>query len=93
MSTHPLETYLHELRESHSSGVAETSYYGILANLLNEAGRALKPKVKCVIHPKSKGAGLPDGGLFTTDQLPKGEHEPLPDLIPARGGATSCISS
>ena len=71
MTTHPLETYLHELRENRSAGVAETSYYGILANLLNEAGKSLKPKVKCIIHPKSKGAGIPDGGLFTPDQLPK----------------------
>ncbi len=87
MTTHPLETYLHELRESRSAGVAETSYYGILANLLNEAGKSLKPKVKCVIHPKSKGAGIPDGGLFTPDQLPKdlSSLEVLTSLIPARG--------
>lgn len=46
-----LETYLKELSEIRSSGAAvkETSYYGPLANLLNEIGKTLKPKVKCII--------------------------------------------
>ncbi len=89
MTIHPLETYLHDLRDSHSAGVAETSHYGALANLLNEAGKSLKPKVKCIIHPRSKGAGIPDGGLFTPDQLPKNlsglSEADLTGLTPARG--------
>jgi hypothetical protein len=49
---HPLETYLKELSEIRASGagVKETSYYGPLDNLLNEIGKTLKPKVKCIIN-------------------------------------------
>ena len=50
----PLETYLTELRDIRSSGAAvkETSYYGPLANLLNEVGKDknLRPKVRCIIN-------------------------------------------
>lgn len=69
----PLETYLNELRKIRSSGeaVAETSYYGALETLLNEIGKNLKPKVRCVINIRNRGAGIPDGGLFTADQLKK----------------------
>jgi hypothetical protein len=64
---HPLEIYLEELRAIRSSGAAvkETSGYGALANLFNASGHVLKPKVRCFIHVKNSGAGLPDGGLFT----------------------------
>ena len=69
----PLETYLKELTEIRFSGAAvkETSYYGPLANLLNEIGKTLKPKVKCIINLQDQGAGLPDGGFFTQDQFQK----------------------
>lgn len=85
---HPLETYLHDLHEIHISGagVKETSYYPALATLLNDVGKTLKPKVRCIIHLRSKGAGIPDGGLFTVDQL-RGLDEnadPLADQLPAR---------
>jgi hypothetical protein len=82
----PLETYLRELSEIRSSGAAvkETSLYGPLATLLNEIGRTLKPRVRCVINLKNQGAGFPDGGLFTPDQLQPGS-DPLPGQIPARG--------
>ena len=68
----PLETYLKELSEIRSSGAAvkETSYYGPLANLLNEIGKTFKPKVKCTINLKGQGADLLDGGFFTQDQFP-----------------------
>jgi len=66
--------------------VKETSYYGALESLLNEIGGTLKPKVRCILHPKNRGAGLPDGGLFTRDQFQRAsEHEPLPGQLPARG--------
>jgi len=84
----PLETYLSELRTIRSSGAAvnETSYYGPLANLLNEIGKGLKPKVRCIINLKNVGAGMPDGGLFTADQFPKAAAvELLEGQIPARG--------
>jgi hypothetical protein len=54
----PLETYLQELSQIRSSGavVKETSYYDPLAALLNEIGRTLKPKVKCIINLQNQGA-------------------------------------
>ena len=71
MSVNPLETYLTELRGIRDSGAAtrETSGYGTLAKLLDAVGHSLKPKVHCIIQLKNSGAGLPDGGLFTPDQL------------------------
>jgi hypothetical protein len=56
-----------------------------LAALFNEIGKTLKPKVRCIINLKNRGAGLPDGGLFTPDQFQKTATEPLPGTIPARG--------
>jgi hypothetical protein len=83
----PLETYIRELLDIRSSGAAtpETSYYPALSNLLNEVGKTLKPKVRCIINIKNRGAGLPDGGLFTPDQFQKTDTEPLPGTIPAHG--------
>ena len=85
---HPLETYLNELSEIHNSGagVKETSSYPVLVTLLNDIGKTLKPKVRCIIHLRSKGASIRDGGLFTADQL-KGlgdEDDPLEGQLPAR---------
>ncbi|WP_040666086.1 N-6 DNA methylase, partial [Nitrolancea hollandica] len=83
-----VERYVRELRAIRftGSGVAETSYYPALSLLLNEIGKTLKPRVQCVIHIQNRGAGLPDGGLFTADQIQRGEE---PDLLrgtpPSRG--------
>ena len=88
----PLEIYLHDLNEIRSSGAAvkETSYYGPLANLLNEIGKTLKPKVRCIINLQNQGAGMPDGGFFTQEQFQKaGDHEPLPGQMPAGGSLSS----
>ncbi|MDP3940065.1 MAG: N-6 DNA methylase, partial [Deltaproteobacteria bacterium] len=85
---HPLETYLRSLSRirSSGSGVDETSYYGPLETLFNEIGKTLKPKVRCIITLKNRGAGHPDGGLFTADQFQKPSAEtPLPGQLPARG--------
>jgi hypothetical protein len=73
-----LETYLRELRDIRSTGagVEETSCYTPLANLLNEIGKSLKPRVRCVINLQNRGAGLPDGGFFTPDQFQRGKSEP-----------------
>jgi hypothetical protein len=83
----PVETYLRELRDIRSTGAAvpETSYYGPLANLLNEIGKTLKPKVRCVINLANRGAGIPDGGLFTAEQVRKNDPNPIAGQIPARG--------
>ena len=84
---HPLATYLRELRDIRSSGanVPETSFYGPLANLLNDVGRALKPRVRCIVNPKNQGAGIPGGGFFTADQLPRTCEPDLHAQLPARG--------
>jgi len=84
----PLETYLRDLHEIRSTGagVKETSYYPALSNLFNELGKHLKPRVRCVINLANRGAGLPDGGLFTAEQFQKAsDAEPLPGQKPARG--------
>ena len=86
--TQPLETYLRELRDIRSSGagVQETSYYGALSNLCNDIGKALKPRVRCIINLRNQGAGIPDGGLFTADQFQKADPgQPLEGTLPARG--------
>jgi hypothetical protein len=82
-----IESFFTDLRDTHTSGVGvkETSYYPYLSNLLNGIGKQLKPKVRCIIHPRSIGAGLPDGALITADQKSKAD-DPLADgLIPSRG--------
>jgi len=83
----PAEAYLTELRNIRASGAAvpETSGYGAMANLLNEVGAKLKPKVRCLINLQNAGAGIPDGGLFTASQFPKSGAEPLSGQLPARG--------
>jgi hypothetical protein len=82
---HPLETYLAEIATLRGA-TKETSGYGVLQNLLNDVGHTLKPRVKCIIHPKNSGAGIPDGGLFLPDQLKnRNDEESFVDQKPARG--------
>ena len=84
----PLEQFLQQISEIHSSHAAvdETPYYGSLEALFNEIGKTLKPRVRCIIHPKDRGAGQPDGGLFTAEQFDKkAAHEPKQGQIPTRG--------
>lgn len=83
-----LQEYLHELHDIRSSGsaVKETSYYPAISNLLNGIGKALKPRVRCIINIKNRGAGIPDGGLFTPDQFQRRSDQDLVEgTIPARG--------
>lgn len=85
---HPLETYLKELRDIRLSGggVKETSYYGPLATLLDEAGKGFRPKVRCIVNLRNTGAGIPDGGFFTQDQFPRASAEKTAeDQLPQRG--------
>jgi hypothetical protein len=85
---HPLECYLTELRDIRTTGAAvnELSFYPPLANLLNEVGKALKPRVRAVQNIQNTGAGIPDFGLFAADQFQKASDlAPLPGALPARG--------
>jgi hypothetical protein len=86
--TNPLETYLQALHDIYISGagVPETSGYGPLANLFNEVGKSLKPRVRCIINIANKGAGIPDGGLFTPDQFQKrAKGQLIEGQLPSRG--------
>ncbi|MHB8050491.1 MAG: type ISP restriction/modification enzyme [Coriobacteriia bacterium] len=85
----PIEVYFATLRDIHASGagVAETSYYGPLAELLTALGDRLKPKVTAIINLRNTGGGIPDGGMFTASQLKGWEPgaNPLAGQLPARG--------
>ncbi len=72
---------------SSGAGVPETSFYPALSQLLSGIGNTLKPKVACIINPANRGAGIPDGGFYTADQLRKTPDRlhPPPELMPARG--------
>jgi hypothetical protein len=89
MTAHPLALYLADCRNRRATGALtpETSLYSPLEALLNAASAAakLKPKVICFMNLKNQGAGLPDGGLFTKDQIPKGANEAPAGQPPERG--------
>ena len=74
--TQAVEAYFTELRLVRGSGGAtdERSLYVPLANLLNAVGGALRPKVFCVQELADQGAGHPDFGLYTTQQVQKGNR-------------------
>lgn len=83
-----VEEFLNELAavRATGAGVPETSYYPALSNLFNAAGAVLRPKVRCVIHPRDVGAGIPNGGLFTADQFQQQtDARPDAEQLPARG--------
>jgi hypothetical protein len=65
-----LKDYLAGLSQIRGTGeaVEETSYYGQLERLLNVVGGSLSPKVLCVLTTRNRGAGVPDGGLFTASR-------------------------
>lgn len=82
----PMESYLADLSAVRGAGTAETSGYPALANLFNEVGGTLKPKITAIIHPANSGAGLPDGGFFSSKELKKHPDETsLFALKPERG--------
>src|SRR3990172_6081520 len=66
-----IERYLTDIGEVRGtrSNVAETSFYPALERLLSDLGKGLSPKVRCVINLANRGAGLPDGGLFSAEQF------------------------
>jgi hypothetical protein len=83
-----VQTYLHDLHEIRSTGAAvpETSFYPPLERLLTTIGKGLKPRVRAIINVASVGAGIPDGGLYTTDQFQRGSsREPIKGQLPSRG--------
>ena len=83
--TAAVESYFADLRRIRASGGAtgERSSYGPLANLLNAIGTTLKPKVFCVGELAQQGAGHPDFGLYTAQQVQRGR--PREGQLPERG--------
>ena len=49
----------------------------------NAVGESLKPRIAYVAHPGSRGAGLPDGGLYPAQN--RHPTAPLPNQRPERG--------
>jgi hypothetical protein len=82
----PLDTYLDDvLRIRDLPGTRETSYYPAVANLLNQIGAGLRPKVYCLHHP-SGGDGIPDFGLFEQSLFRRGQNpEWRAGITPDRG--------
>ncbi|MBN2139183.1 MAG: N-6 DNA methylase [Sedimentisphaerales bacterium] len=88
MAGNVVEKYLQDLGEVYRTGGGqkEESYYGALANLINEVGKNLKPRVRCVGQLKNLGAGEPDFGFFTADQFRRTKDErPIEGQLPERG--------
>jgi hypothetical protein len=87
-AVHAVEAYLKQLDEIYRTGggTGEESYYGALEILLNEVGKGLKPKVRCIPQIKNVGAGEPDFGLFTSTQFQRARDERPPEgALPERG--------
>jgi hypothetical protein len=82
-----LRRYLDACAETRNSGNAtdETSYYPALKALFDAIGIRLDPQVKAVMNLKNLGAGLPDGGLFTANQLQSRARSAVGSVPPARG--------
>ena len=84
---HPLAAYLADCRARRGTGAVtpETSLYAPLETLIAAAGDGLKPRVRCFMSLKNQGGNMPDGGLFTPDQIAKGTDEPPVGQAPSRG--------
>lgn len=84
---HPIEDYLTALRTTRMTGgvTDETASYPALKALLDAIGADLSPRVHCELHPTG-GVGIPDGGLFTAEQIQRGDPTALlRGARPARG--------
>lgn len=84
-----LADYFKDLRDIYNTGsaVKETSYYSAFETMANAYGKELKPRVRCVINLRNRGAGIPDAGFFTSSQFQRGEDKPREGQLPERGCA------
>ncbi len=80
-----VEAYFAAIRDVRSlgAGTKERSFYPALAQLLNAVGQELQPKVLCLSDLGNTGAGHPDFGLFSANQVQHGE--PRRGQVPERG--------
>jgi hypothetical protein len=83
-------TQLVNLRHT-EAGTGELSYYTPLINLINEAGRSLKPKVEAIGNLADVGAGHPDAGLFTEKQ--GGGQLPERGVVEVKGTAADVYAT
>ena len=69
------ETYFNSLKQVRDSGggTPERSQYTPLSNFVNAIGATLSPKVICIGDLTDLGAGHPDFGLYTDQQLQHGK--------------------
>jgi Type ISP C-terminal specificity domain/N-6 DNA Methylase len=65
------------------AGTPETAYYPALNTLFERVGSLLSPKVLALSQLSNTGSGSPDFGLFTANQVQRGE--PRPGQMPERG--------
>src|SRR6266542_3161896 len=88
MAEHLVERFLTDVGEIHATGAnaPETSFYPALERLLSDIGKGLSPRVRCVINLANRGAGLPDGGLFSADQFRRKSHARGDCPLPGRTG-------
>ena len=71
-TVYTVANYLADLRAIHLTGsaTAETSYHPPVSALFNAAGQSLTPTVLFSTQLSDIGAGLPDGGRFSSAQAP-----------------------
>jgi len=82
---HIVAAYFAEVRDVRrlGAGTKERSFYPAFANLMNAIGTELRPRVICLSNLGDIGAGQPDFGLYTSQQLQRGE--PRRGQVPERG--------
>jgi len=81
-----LHQYLTRMSEIRSgSPTNEVSYYGPLETYFNQIGETLTPRVLCNGQIKNQGAGHPDFGLYSTDQIDGSNPQDALLNAPARG--------
>jgi hypothetical protein len=84
-----LKQYSREMAQIHGSGEAsdETSFYPALLTVLNQVGNTLSPAVHCVLTPRNRGSGIPDGAIFMQRSFRalEAEEDPIGGHAPERG--------
>src|ERR1700686_802076 len=80
-----IREYLSRMADIRGTGGAtkKTSYYSALENLLNHFGKELKTQAICNGQLRNEGAGNPDFGLYTKNQVQNGV--PRKGQLPERG--------
>lgn len=80
-----LHNYIQDIRSHHGPGVKETTHYPTLQALLRPIAANLKPAVIVIQHPANIGAGIPDMGLFSSNQIQKNVELQSLSTAPERG--------